>query len=244
MAGRAGGHRGAGLVVASQPRRARLFVLRGGVWKSLGSGGPLTVAELRHGTKLALEGLGIVRDRAVWDGGLRVVVRVQARGRVATNFVRFRMAPVLFENNTMPLERVFAMSDIGPADNTDAESTGDRILNVDENDRPIDQRTSRHSTRRVEPPTAGMACCTWCRTLHVRLDPLPAINGDRWMQDFYQPAYVAMPGPHGTPRTITRLLRSATRIATRSTRRPATVAQRLPHTVQLAARAGRGRRPA
>ncbi len=159
-----------------------------------------------------LEGLDIVRDRAVWDGGLRVVVRVQARGRVATSFVRFRMAPVLFENNTMPLEWVFAMSDTGPADNTDAESTGDRIPNVDENDRPIDQRTfatldaqGRAAYRRQWRAALGAV------TPHVRLDLLPAINGDRWMQDFYQPAYVSMPGPHGTPITITLLLRSATK---------------------------------
>ncbi len=199
-------------VVASQPRRARLFVLRRGVWRSLGSGGPLTVAELRRGAKLALEGLDIIRNRAVWDGGLRVVLRVQARGRVATNFVRFRMAPVLFENNTMPLEQIFATSDIGPAGNTDAESTGDAIPNVDENDRPIDQRT--FATLNAQGRAAyrrQWRAALRAVTPNVRLDLLPAINGDRWMQDFYQPAYVSMPGLHGTQITITLLLRSATK---------------------------------
>ena len=66
------------------------------------------------------------------------------------------------------------------------------------------------STRRGELPTAGAARRPECGIPNVRLDLLPAINGDRWMQDFDQPAYVSMPGPHGTPITISLLLRSAT----------------------------------
>ncbi len=198
-------------VLASQPRRARLFVKRRAVWKSLGTGGPLTVAELRRGTKLVLEGRDIVRNRAVWDGSLRVVLRIQVGSRVATDMVRFRVAPVLFENNTMPLKRVFAAANVDPADNTDSESLDTAIPNVDENERPIDQRT--FETLNLQGRSAYRR--QWRAALsdvpHVRFDLLASVNGDRWMQDFYQPAYVSMPGPHGRQVTIILLLRSATR---------------------------------
>jgi protein-arginine deiminase len=198
-------------VVASQPRRARLFVRRRGTWKPLGTGGALTVTELRRGTKLLMEGRDIVRNRAVWDGSLRVVLRIQARGRVATDVVRFRVAPLLFENQTMPLERVFAAANVVPADNTDSESSGTPIPNVDEHERPIDQRT--FETLNLHGRAAYRR--QWRAALsdepNVRLDLLATVNGDRWMQDFYEPAYVSMPGANGSEHTITLLIRSATR---------------------------------
>jgi protein-arginine deiminase len=198
-------------VLASQPRRARLFVLRRGVWKSVGSGGPLTVAELRRGPKLLLEARDIIRDRAVWDGSLRVVLRVQTGGRVATDMVRLRVAPVLFENQTMPLERVFAASNVGPGDNVDSESLGTPIPNVDEHNRPIDQRTFETLNLQGLAAYRRQWRAALSRVPDVRFDLLASVNGDRWMQDFFEPAYVSMPGPHGSQHTITLLLRSATR---------------------------------
>jgi protein-arginine deiminase len=198
-------------VLASQPRRARLFVQRGGVWKSLGSGGPLTVAELRRGPNLLLEARDVIRDRSVWDGSLRVVLRVQAGARVATDTVRLRVAPVLFENQTMPLERVFAASNVGPADNVDSESSGTPIPNVDEHDRPLDQRTFEALNLQGRAAYRRQWRAALSDVPDVRFDLLASVNGDRWMQDFFEPAYVSMPGPNGSQHTITLLLRSATR---------------------------------
>jgi protein-arginine deiminase len=198
-------------VLASQPRRGRLFVQRGGAWKSLGSGGPLTLAELRRGPRLLLEARDVIRDRSVWDGSLRVVLRVQAGARVATDMVRFRVAPVLFENQTMPLERVFAASNLGPTDNVDSESLGTPIPNVDEHDRPIDQRTFETLNLQGRAAYRRQWRAALSHVPDVRFDLLASVNSDRWMQDFFEPAYVSMPGPNGSQHTITLLLRSATR---------------------------------
>jgi protein-arginine deiminase len=197
---------------ASQPRRARIFLRRGGAWKSVGSGGEIPVGELRRGPRLRMEARDVVRDRSRWNGSLHVVLRVQAGGHVATDSVRFRVAPVLFQDQTMPLERVFAAKGVTPGDEDDPEAANIKIPNVDEHARPIDERTFAELNRQGRAQYRQQ----WRAALkksapHVPFQLLPAVHGDRWMQDFYEPGYVSMPAPHGRQHTMTIVLRSATK---------------------------------
>ncbi|MET8277948.1 protein-arginine deiminase family protein [Micromonospora sp. NPDC005174] len=68
----------------------------------------LTVAELRRGVDLGLEGTDVVRDRADWDGTAVVTLTVTVAGAATTRAVRLRAAPVLTQLNTQRLQRVFA----------------------------------------------------------------------------------------------------------------------------------------
>ncbi|HEX4625918.1 MAG TPA: protein-arginine deiminase family protein [Solirubrobacteraceae bacterium] len=185
-------------VHATQPGRARLFVRRGGVWTSLGSGGSLSPGELRRGPQLLLEGRDIIRDPARWDGSLRVDLRVEAKGRAAKDSVRFRVAPVLFQNHLMPLQRVFVASRVGPLDD-DAESEGTPVPKIDQHERPIGTRT--FAALSVQGRAEYLD--EYRTALHegsngVGLQLLPTMNDDRWIQDFYEPGYVSMPAPGGT----------------------------------------------
>jgi protein-arginine deiminase (PAD) len=199
-------------VRASEPKRARLFLRRSGSWKSLGSSGRLTARQLRRGPRLRIEARDIVRNRSRWNGNLRVVLRVRAHRRIARDSVRFRVAPVLFQNHTMPLRSVFASGKMDPSDEEDTEAADVPFPNADERRKPIDDRTFtklnikgradyrdqyRRALRRWAPPG-------------VRLALLPSPD-DRWMQDFYEPGYVSMPKPNGRQHVMTMVLRSATK---------------------------------
>ena len=197
-------------VRAAQPRRARLFVHHKGDWKSLGSGGRLTLGELRRGPRLRLEARDVVRDRSRWNGSLRVVLRVRANGSVATDSVRFRVAPVLFQDHTMPLQRVFAVLGVSPDDQD--EEGANVIPNLDGHQKAIDSKTFEELNRqgRTEYRREWRAALRESAP-HVPFQLLPGVHGDRWMQDFYEPGYVSMPAPGGHQHTMTIVLRSATK---------------------------------
>ena len=197
-------------VRAAQPRRAPLFVHRKGDWKSLGSGGRLTLDELRSGPRLRLEARDVVRDRSRWNGSLRVVLNVRANGSVATDSVRFRVAPVLFQDHTMPLRRVFATKGVSPDDQD--EEGANVIPNFDGHQNPIDNKTFEELNRqgRTEYRREGRAALRKSAP-RVPFELLPSVHGDRWMQDFYEPGYVTMPASGGRQHTMTIVLRSATK---------------------------------
>jgi protein-arginine deiminase len=184
-------------------------VHRAGTWKSLGSGGALSVGELRRGPRIRIEGRDAIRDRSRWNGNLRVVLRVQALGRAATDSVRFRVAPVLFQDHTMPLRRVFATKGIGPDDENE-EGFDLRTPTVDEP--PVGKHTPEELARQGREDYRREWRAALRRSApHVPFELLPSVNSDRWMQDFYEPGYVSMPKPHGRRHTMTIVLRSATK---------------------------------
>jgi protein-arginine deiminase len=81
------------------PANTHVFIKRAS-WEILHSGDKLSADELRHGVQLGLEGTDVVRDSAVWDG--RVTVRF---GNAA---VTLKEAPLITQNDTQPVQQVFA----------------------------------------------------------------------------------------------------------------------------------------
>jgi protein-arginine deiminase len=87
-------------VDAASRAHARFFVRRDGRWTPLR--GPLPATALRGGLDLRLEARDVVRDRAAWSGVVDVTVRVGA----ASDQVRVRVAPIVFQHDLMPVRRL------------------------------------------------------------------------------------------------------------------------------------------
>ncbi|MCP3798414.1 protein-arginine deiminase domain-containing protein [Allokutzneria sp. A3M-2-11 16] len=83
-----------------QEKYARLWINRGGAWAPLT--GKLTEQELRAGAQLALEGLDVVRDRAVWDGVVTVTLVVGN----SRDSVQLKVAPIILQTDLKPAQRV------------------------------------------------------------------------------------------------------------------------------------------
>lgn len=89
-------------ITTSTPKQVRLFKGRGSNFEKLGDDGALTIAELRSGIELAIEGKDIVRDAKVWDGYVDVTLSVQTPGGTKTDKVRMRVAPLLTAHHLQP----------------------------------------------------------------------------------------------------------------------------------------------
>ncbi|MFC0625788.1 protein-arginine deiminase family protein [Kribbella deserti] len=87
--------------ITANTTKVRLFVKRNG-WELVSPATRLTAAELRKGVEFGLEGLDVVRDRAVWDG--RATITLAAGGQ--TSSVELKVAPVLTQDNTQPVQDV------------------------------------------------------------------------------------------------------------------------------------------
>jgi protein-arginine deiminase len=86
--------------------RARLYVRRGDGWAALPATGELTAAEARHGVDLAIEATDIVRDLAVWNGMVDVMVNLVMRTTATSDRVRLRVAPLLIQHDLMTVQRM------------------------------------------------------------------------------------------------------------------------------------------
>ncbi|MBS2013812.1 MAG: protein-arginine deiminase [Deltaproteobacteria bacterium] len=89
-------------VVASTPKMVRLFKVNGTTFEKLPEDGAISIADLRKGVELAIEGKDIVRDPAVWDGFVDVTLTVTTSGGSKTDKVRMRVAPLLTSHHLQP----------------------------------------------------------------------------------------------------------------------------------------------
>ncbi|MFT7625398.1 MAG: protein-arginine deiminase, partial [Myxococcota bacterium] len=86
-----------------QPNNPIAWVL----WDSATSA--LDAAQLREGAELALEGLDIIRDLAVWDGYVELTLTVSDGTEVVgTDVVRMRMSPMMTYHHMLPAETLYA----------------------------------------------------------------------------------------------------------------------------------------
>ncbi len=184
--------------VAFEPAsRVRVFKLNQGRYELVTSGASLSVAELRAGVSLFLEGKDIVRDSAVWSGVADVTLRVtvpSSAGALAgtyTDVVRLKIAPVMTFHHVSPVTTAF-VSNTGGADSTAFIS--------------------------------GLRAATNASGLSGRLVELP--TQDQWTQDFFETAYMSKPGPNGAQHTMLVVYRSAN-LESRSTTSPLREAGRL-----------------
>jgi protein-arginine deiminase len=80
----------------------------------------LSVAELRSGVELAIEGKDVVRDAAVWDGFVDVTfsVKTPSSATPLTDKVRMRLAPMITQHHLSAPQTLFATSFAGDPEST------------------------------------------------------------------------------------------------------------------------------
>ncbi len=86
-------------------------------FEPLADDGALTLDDLRLGAELAIEGLDIVRDSAVWDGTASIGLTVTSGADTASDSVVMRVAPVMTYHHLLPAEEVFVTNN-GDTGNT------------------------------------------------------------------------------------------------------------------------------
>ncbi|MEV5570891.1 protein-arginine deiminase family protein [Spirillospora sp. NPDC052269] len=168
--------------------KVRVFIERGGAFVALGADGAVRADELRRGVRLAIEARDVVRDPAVWSGFTDLTLTVADRGATQTDRVRMRVAPVLFQNDLMPLNRVVVANPKAPETLEGRKAPRRPLAGADEYRRDLRKALDADGLRKpfVESPAGG----------------------DRWMGDMYKTAYASMPGPGGTEHRIVVNLRS------------------------------------
>jgi protein-arginine deiminase len=86
-------------VSSAASKYVRLFKKSGASFAEYKSGTVISAAELQTGLELAIEGLTIVRDSAVWNGEVDLTFTV---GGLGSDTVRLRLSPVMFRHHLDP----------------------------------------------------------------------------------------------------------------------------------------------
>lgn len=161
-------------VAASQ---VRLFVKRESGFQLFDPAtGRVGAEELRRGVEWAIEAKDIVRDLLVWDGYASVVFSVTWSGGPAeplSDTVRLRVSPVMTFHHGSPARTLYVANLLGTAEQREQSSRFQAELEV-----------ARAS---AQVPSV------------YRYDTYVS---DRWMQDYFEPAYMAMPAPGGGQHVI------------------------------------------
>jgi len=144
----------------------------------------LSAAELRAGVELAIEATDIVRDPAVWDGLVHVKLTVGDK----TDSVVLKVAPVITRHHLAHENRVYVTSFAGDPASTQFRSTlKDGIASA----------MTTVPTGFVQEISADQRFGS------------AAPFEDQWTQDFFEVAYMSMPGPGGAPHVVDVYYRSA-----------------------------------
>ncbi|MBX3207316.1 MAG: protein-arginine deiminase [Labilithrix sp.] len=96
-----------GRVTFTAPDKVRLFKVAGSQFRAIQSGAALSLAEIRSGVELAIEGKDIVRNPAVWNGFVDVTLTVRAEGNTGSDKVRMRVAPVVTFHHALTAEQTW-----------------------------------------------------------------------------------------------------------------------------------------
>lgn len=157
--------------------KVRLFRGAGGGFKVFEpSTDRLTAEELRQGVSLAIEGRDILRDRETWDGSVDVVLSVTWGGGPAEplrDTVRLRLSPVMTFHHLSPAQTVL----VGDLTRSPA---------------VVEESRRFQGALDVARGSAGVAEALFRFTT----------VDDKWVQDYLEPGYMAMPAPGGGQHVI------------------------------------------
>ncbi|MFA9202178.1 MAG: hypothetical protein ACEQSC_01340, partial [Candidatus Nanopelagicaceae bacterium] len=91
----------------SQPY-VRMFLKKDGQYTAIDNDTTLQLSDLRNGASLAIEGKDIVRDADIWDGFVDLTLEAKTGEQTYSDRVKLRVSPVLFQNNLMPVQELYA----------------------------------------------------------------------------------------------------------------------------------------
>ncbi|PHH81204.1 hypothetical protein CDD80_39 [Ophiocordyceps camponoti-rufipedis] len=167
--------------------KTRIFQKKGHDWIYISPSHVFHAHELRAGLELGIDARD-VRRPGVWKGWAMVRFTVwDTPGIVATDWVMLRVAPILIHNHLQRAEQLFVQS---------AYTT---------------ERNKTNARMQVNLPQAKFV--QDLNTI-VRAAGLPLfrfndqVNHDIWVQDFFEPGYMSIPGPYG-PIGLRVMIRSA-----------------------------------
>jgi len=171
-----------GTVAVTGPGRkhSRLFMNRGQGWRVWAPTDTLDAVELRRGVEFGLEATDLVRDPAAWNGLIEVRFDVTDGSSSTTDTVVAKVAPLLTHHHRQQAERVLVTRTKG-------------------SDVYAKEQHRFVNALALQVKAAGIAA------------PLFTFKkyDDIWTQDFFEPAYVSMPGANGNPQVMRIMLRSA-----------------------------------
>lgn len=203
--------------------KVRFFVERGGRFVALEKN-RLEVGDLRRGARLGVEARDIVRDEREWNGFVNVTLAVEAGGREATDKVRMRVAPVIFQHDLMETNRLIYAPTGAKDDPSEATTEGAAIPLPQraagaEGALPeeLEQALSKAASPEAEQTPGEEAYEEYVKLFNAGerdfardlrsavgeagtpegLQRLRDAEGDIWAQDYFEPSYASMPAEDG-----------------------------------------------
>ncbi|MEJ8632506.1 protein-arginine deiminase domain-containing protein [Streptomyces sp. MS2.AVA.5] len=170
------------LEIVTGGEHTHLFLKRAGQWIPVRPDTHLTAAELRLGVEMGIEATDIIRDNAKWDGRAVIQLTVTSGQESTSDAVTLRAAPLLTHHHLQNTQQVMVS----------------KVPGEDANSR-LQQQFVTDLEQHVK--NAGIT------TPLVIFDKY----GDRWAQDFVEPAFVSMTGPNGKRQVIRVMLSFAQR---------------------------------
>jgi protein-arginine deiminase len=168
--------------------KVRIFITRDGHLTALGADGEIRADELRRGVRLAVEARDFVRDPAVWSGFGDLTLTITDGGRVRSDTVRLRVAPVLFQHDLLRLDRAVVANPEAPVTLEGGNAPGKATPGAKAYRRDLRRGLDAEGLRKpfIESPAGG----------------------DQWMGDMFKAGYASMPGQDGKEHHIVVNLRS------------------------------------
>jgi protein-arginine deiminase len=210
----------------SQPY-VRMFLKKDGQYTAIENDSTLQLSDLRNGASLAIEGKDIVRDQAKWDGFVDLTLEAKTGEQTYSDQVKLRVSPVLFQNNLMPVQELYATKYPDQA-TLDAESQSIDKLVQDARNQELtpeqqelirlgkslqlneaDQQKSEQYKRDGHSDfISDINTSLQSNTSSPDFRLLDA-SGDQWTQDIFEPGYASMPAADGGQQIMHIFYRSA-----------------------------------
>jgi protein-arginine deiminase len=164
--------------------RTRVFVRSGTSWKPLRSTTKLTTAQVRAGVELGVEATDIVRNSTTWNGKSVITLTVTDGTRTTTDAAVLKVAPLLTHHPVQRAQKLLVTRLNGTSP------------------------SAKENQRFVRDLDASAKADGMASTLFTFSYPADSEDEDIWTQDFFEPAYLSMPGADGKPTGMRILLRS------------------------------------
>ena len=211
----------------SQPY-VRMFLKKDGQYTAIDNDTTLQLSDLRNGASLAIEGKDIVRDADIWDGfvDLTLEAKTGEQGeQIYSDRVKLRVSPVLFQNNLMPVQELYATK---YPEQTEVDSQRQAIEeflkdnpNLSPERRELVRQAQSFQLNEVDQQKADQnsqnGYNAFIQDINTSLESnnsptnlqLLDASGDQWTQDIFEPGYAAMPSSDGGQQIMHIFYRSA-----------------------------------
>lgn len=164
--------------------RVRIFHRTGGKWEYVDPEYQFQAKDLRAGLELGVDARDIRRPGG-WDGRAKVQFLVLDGAAVATDEVALRVAPVLTHHHGQLIEQLL----------TQSSNLSGYVTNAPPSNVPKGFRNDPRQQMFVQ--TLGDRILETGVAVDLLLLNDPGNQTDIWVQDYFEPGYMSIPGPEG-----------------------------------------------